>query len=103
LRRAVGAVRSAMSLGLRALGPWRAWGGILALAALLVGCDGDAEARAWIAAAAADSAAADQALAEGDAARAEARLEALVAREVPEGVARSDARVVRQDAHDRLA
>lgn len=76
--------------------------GLVALAlAWLVGC-GD-EAGRWVERAAADSEAADTALATGDHAEAEARLEALLSRGVPDDVAEEDARVVRQDAYDRLA
>lgn len=75
---------------------------LLGLLALLCGCEGEAP-RAWVAAARADSAAAEAAAAAGDDEAALRRLGALLAREVPAGVAEEDARVVRQDACDRVA
>lgn len=61
------------------------------------GCDDGA--RSWIADVRADSEAAEA----GDRGEAIEALERLLAREVPDGVAQEDARVVRQDAHERLA
>ena len=69
-----------------------------ALACLLLSGCGD-EARSWIAEVRADSEAAETA--EGT--EAIVALERLLAREVPDDVAEEDARVVRQDAHERLA
>ena len=76
---------------------------VLALAALagLAGCDGGA--RRWVEQAAEDNAAAERALEAGAPHDARRHLEAIVNREVPSDVASSDARVVRQDAYDRLA
>jgi len=71
-------------------------------AASLSAC-GAEDAGAWIRAAAEDSAAADEALAEGRPEEARTRLESLLARTPSDAVAAEDSRVVRQDAHERLA
>ena len=65
---------------------------------ILVGC-ADGGARAWIEASRAQS---EAAAAADDVAQARAALEALLALEVPSTVAEDDARVIRQDAHERL-
>lgn len=59
--------------------------------------------RGWIERNAADSAAAERALARGDRELAIDRLRAIVERDAPSSVAREDARVVKQDAYDRWA
>lgn len=74
---------------------------LVLLGAIVAGCD-DGAGR-WVERAAADSAAAEQALDRGDAEAARRHLRALVNRAVPSDVAERDARVVRQDAYDRLA
>jgi predicted negative regulator of RcsB-dependent stress response len=63
----------------------------------------DSGARAWIERAATESAAAESARERGEVDQAIARLTTIVDSEVPTGVAEEDARVVRQDAYDRLA
>lgn len=75
---------------------------LLLLLLLASGCD-DGAPRAWVSASRADSAAATEALTQGDDEAALRRLGALLARPVPDGVAERDARVVRQDACDRVA
>jgi predicted negative regulator of RcsB-dependent stress response len=74
-----------------ACGPW------------LAGCDPGADARAWVEATEADSQAADAAFEAGELEVAAQRLEAIAARPAPSSVAADDARVVRQDAYERLA
>lgn len=73
----------------------------LVLAFLLWGCEDGA--RMWIAEVSAESAAAQAAEARGDRAAALEALGRLLDREVPGEVAEEDARVVRQDAHERRA
>lgn len=76
----------------------------LVCAVVCAGCGSmGAEGEAWMEANAADSAAADSALAAGDRAEAIERLRAIAERERPAAVAEQDARVVRQDAYDRWA
>lgn len=72
-----------------------------ALACALTACDGGG--RAWVEANAADSAAAERALASGDDQEAIEHLSRIAERRAPEAVAEEDARVVRQDAYDRWA
>ena len=79
---------------------WLAFGGA-ALACLVASACGDG--RAWMEANAADSAAAERALAACDLDEAALRLRAIAEREVPGEVAEDDARVVRQDAYERWA
>lgn len=71
------------------------------LLTLASGCEDDA--RAWVEHAAAESAAAESARERGEVDEAITRLTSIVDSEVPNGVAEEDARVVRQDAYDRLA
>ena len=74
-------------------------GGALAFALAFAGCQGG-DARAWIEAArAASDAAADAPDDEAE----RAALQRLLALEVPSSVAADDARVIRQDGHERLA
>lgn len=79
--------------------------GVLFALGFGVGCadSGDGGAAAWVGAAAADSRAADEAMARGDVASAKTHLEAIVARSAPPSVAGDDARVLAQDAYYRLA
>jgi hypothetical protein len=78
----------------------RAWIGLTLALALLSACTPE---RGWIERSRADSDAAERALARGNAPKAIDLLRTIVEREVPGGVAREDARVVRQDALDRWA
>lgn len=71
---------------------------------LAFGCAGEASGPGdYVRAAAFDSREAEQAEETGDHAAAIVALERLIATHVPPGVAEDDARVIRQDAHDRLA
>lgn len=74
---------------------------ILALALVAsIGCD---DAHGWVELSAADSVAADAALARGAHDEAAAALARIVERPVPSSVAAEDARIVRQDASERWA
>ena len=76
----------------------------IAMSLLLTLASGCGErAGAWVERAATESAAAERARESGDRAEAMTHLRALVDSEVPTSVAEEDARVVRQDAYDRLA
>ncbi|MGE0786775.1 MAG: hypothetical protein AB7S26_13970 [Sandaracinaceae bacterium] len=66
-------------------------------------CAATSDAGGYVAEASADSQRASDALASGEPGRAIEALEALVARSVPADLEPSDARVILQDAHERLA
>lgn len=75
---------------------------LLLLLALLTACSSSDQAARWVEAVERGTAEADEALASGDVAAAQAALEGVVRLEAPRSVAPDDARVVAQDAAWRL-